>query len=114
MNSKAKGKAGENQASRFLESIGFEVLERNFRYDRGEIDLIALWQNELLVFVEVKMRSRSDFGEPEDFVTENQKTKIRDAADHYIHAINWEKDIRFDVISINEEGRLKHIEDAFY
>lgn len=114
MNSKAKGKAGENQASNYLEKAGYEVLERNFRHGRGEIDLIVLWKNELLVFVEVKMRSRTDFGEPEHFVDENQQYKIRDAADHYIDAINWQKDIRFDIISVDSKGQLNHIEDAFY
>ena len=113
MNSKAKGKAGENQASEFLESQGFEVLESNYRYGRGEIDLIALWENQLLVFVEVKMRSRSDFGMAEEFVSENQQSKIRDAADHYIHAINWQKDIRFDIITIDSSSQIRHIEDAF-
>ena len=109
MDSKAKGKEGENRACMYLEEMGYEVLERNFRHSRSEIDVIALLQNQLLVFVEVKMRSRADYGEPEHFVDENQQEKIREAADHYIHEINWEKDIRFDIISIEKSGELRHI-----
>ena len=114
MNTKIKGKEGENQAVRYLESRGVDVLERNFRHSRSEIDLIGLIDNSLLLFIEVKFRSRTDFGTAETFVSENQQDKIRSAADEYIHAINWQKDIRFDVITIDAMGGIEHFEDAFY
>lgn len=110
-----KGKAGELQASQHLESKGYEILERNYRYHKGEIDLIALWQNELLVFVEVKARSNMDFGDPETFVSPGQERLILEAAEDYIFAVNWKKDIRFDIIAIDlNTHQLEHIEDAFY
>jgi putative endonuclease len=108
------GKVGENRASEYLEANGYEILERNFRHKRAEIDLIVLWQNELLIFVEVKTRNNSNYGEPETFVTENQMLQIQSAADAYIHDINWEKDIRFDIVTINRKGEINHIHDAFY
>lgn len=113
MNTKTKGKYGEDLAVSYLKKKGFEVLERNFRQGRGEIDLIGLLDNELLVFFEVKLRKNNAFGEPETFVSENQQQKIFAAAEDYIYAINWQKDIRFDIISIQGKD-LAHIEDAFY
>ena len=94
---------------------GHEILERNFRHGRGEIDIISLLKNELLVFTEVKLRNQGKFGEPEEFVSEQQANRIIAVADHYIHAINWKKDIRFDVISVRSDtGEVKWFKDAFY
>ena len=62
MDNKTKGKKGEDLAKSHYQALGFEILEENYRYKRCEIDLIALLKEELLVFIEVKNRSRSDFG----------------------------------------------------
>jgi putative endonuclease len=110
---KAKGKQGEAMAQRYLESLGYEILEENYRHGRGEIDLIAL-KTPVLVFIEVKYRSNEAFGDPEDFVSDQQEKQIMAAAEEYIYAINWQKDIRFDIISIDRENRIRHIVDAFY
>ena len=110
--SKIKGKYGEGLAKSFLEERGFEIIEVNFRHGRSEIDIIAL-KDQLLVFVEVKMRSSSSLGDAESFASENQQNKIIDAAEEYIQGINWQKDIRFDIIAIHQET-LEHIKDAFY
>ncbi|WP_258103173.1 YraN family protein [Marinoscillum sp. MHG1-6] len=113
MKNQLLGKYGEDRAVSHLEEKGFEILERNYRHGRGEIDIIGLWKNQLLVFFEVKLRKNNAFGEPETFVTENQQQHIINAAEEYIHGINWKKDIRFDIIAI-KESELEHIEDAFY
>ncbi|MFT6882607.1 MAG: putative endonuclease [Marinoscillum sp.] len=113
MNTKSKGKYGEDLAVSFLEKKGFEITERNYRYGRGEIDLIGILDNKLLVFIEVKLRKGNTYGEPESFVSNAQQKLIIKAAENYLFAINWEKDIRFDIISITREEIL-HIEDAFY
>lgn len=112
MNSKSKGKYGEDLAVSYLENKGFEIIERNFRYHRSEIDLIGLLNNKLLVFFEVKLRKSDSFGEPEIFVTQNQQQKIMQAADEYIHGINWDGAVRFDIIAI-KGAHLEHIEDGF-
>ena len=114
MNSKNKGKYGEDLAVSYLRNKGFEIVERNYRHGRGEIDIIGIWQNELLVFFEVKLRKRDDYGEPEEFVSKAQERSIIDAAEEYIFGINWMKDIRFDIISIKHGEGIEHIEDAFY
>ena len=114
MDNKNRGKYGEDAARRYLNKLGYEVLEMNFRHRRAEIDIIALLENELLVFIEVKLRSRLDFGEPENFVSNAQKRMIIQAAEEYIYGINWHKDIRFDIITVNPKGEVEHFVDAFY
>lgn len=108
-----RGKYGEDLAVSYLEGKGFEVLERNYRHRKGEIDVIALYKNVLLVFVEVKLRKDAAYGMPEMFVSATQQRGVIEAADAYIHAINWQKDIRFDIIAISG-NEVYHIEDAFY
>ena len=109
------GKAGEQMAAELLEIKGFEIVARNFRYKRSEIDLIVSKEN-LLVFVEVKTRTNLDFGQPETFVTANQRRQIHAAAGEYIHQADWQHDIRFDIIAITPGSppQMLHIEDAFY
>lgn len=114
MNRKIKGNKGEAIAVEYLETAGYEVLEQNYRHGRSEIDIIALKNNSLLLFVEVKVRTREDFGTAETFVSEHQQNKIKEAAEEYIHAINWQKNIRFDIITVDGEGRIECFEDAFY
>lgn len=113
---KFKGKEGENLAAKFLTDKGYQILDRNYRHKRGEIDLIMRLEN-LLCFVEVKLRSRIDFGQPEDFVSQNQKDLIILTAENYTHEKGWVGDIRFDIIAITEKGaniEVKHFKDAFY
>lgn len=111
---KNKGKQGEEQAARYLQSLGWELLEENYRYGRAEIDLIFLEQDKTLVFVEVKTRKNERFGYVEETVSEAQQKKIYEAADDYIYAIKWQGDIRFDVVAIDESTlSLRHIPDAF-
>ena len=54
MENKVKGKLGEALAKKYLESVGIKIIEENYRYKRGEIDLIGITSNQLLVFIEVK------------------------------------------------------------
>jgi len=108
-----KGRKGEDIAVNYLLKKGFEILERNYRYKRAEIDIIAM-KNELIVFVEVKLRMDTSFGHPEKFVSENQQQLIISGADDYIEQIQWQGNIRFDIISINSINEIAYFEDAFY
>lgn len=111
-----RGNEGEQLAADFLAQMGFEIVERNYRYKRSEIDIIARIDN-WLIFVEVKTRSSSDFGHPEEFVDSRKRKKILEGADHYLQETNWQGNVRYDIVSINlTSGRPKvvHIEDAFY
>lgn len=113
MDSKTKGIRGEGIAKNHYEHNGYELLETNYRYKRAEIDFIALKDEAILVFVEVKNRSRTDFGEPETFVSPSQQERIKEAAEEYIFGINWKKDIRFDIVCVDAGGNIEIFEDAF-
>lgn len=109
------GKEGEKLAANYLVKKGFEVIERNYRYRRFEIDIIAKKGN-TLIFVEVKTRSGNYFGEPEEAVADKQAAQIMEAAENYILDIDWNGDIRFDIVSIlkRDESQITHFEDVFY
>ena len=116
VSNKEVGKKGEDEAANYLLAKGFEILERNFRFKRNEVDIIARLEN-LLVFVEVKIRSSNLYGYPESFVSEGQVERIMETAEEYQHLINWKGDIRFDIISVEKTGKklaINHFEDAFY
>lgn len=115
MNTKKIGDLGEDIAAEILTNKGYEILERNYRYKRSEIDLICLFSG-LLIFIEVKALHSSFFGHPEERVNQHKIKKVIEAAEDYIYAINWEKDIRFDILSIDLKNpkNFLHIEDAFY
>jgi putative endonuclease len=111
-----KGKEGEEFAASFLIEKGYEVVERNFRHKRSEIDLIVKKDN-WLIFVEVKFRTSDAFGYPEDFVDYKKSINIVDGAEQYTFDKNWQGNVRYDIVAIrNIHGQLeiKHIEDAFY
>lgn len=111
------GKKGEDLAARHLEGAGYEILERNWRFSRAELDIVCRKEG-ILVFVEVKTRSYTFFGEPAEFVRGKKERLIMDAANAYMASIGHEWQFRFDIISIvlSPDGRhrLEHVEDAFF
>ncbi len=113
MDRKTKGIEGEAIAKKHYEKLGCKILASNYRFKRAEIDIIALQNKQLLIFIEVKLRSRTDFGEPETFVSDAQQERIREAAEEYIFATNWNKDIRFDIVCIDANRNIQIFEDAF-
>ena len=113
MDHRSKGIQGEEIVKLHYQKKGFEILESNYRYGRAEIDLIVLDREKRLVFVEVKMRNRRDYGEPETFVSDAQQQRIKEAAEEYIFGINWQKDIRFDIACVDTEGKIELFQDAF-
>ncbi|MEL7146188.1 MAG: YraN family protein [Bacteroidota bacterium] len=112
MDRKIIGESGELQALHYLKKNGFQILERNYRYRKAEIDIICS-KGQTLIFVEVKKRKNSTYGHPETFVSANQQKQIINAADHYLYAIDWHHNIRYDIIAITGD-QLYHIRDAFY
>ena len=107
------GNYGENVAAEFLETKGFEILARNYRYRRCEIDIIARKEN-WTIFVEVKTRAYSYYGHPEEFVDSQQARRIFEAAEEFIYTTNWHGHIRFDIISVKPGvvPEIMHFEDA--
>lgn len=109
------GKRGEELAAAMLKKKGYSILERNWRFNGWEIDIIARTKKEI-VFIEVKTRSDDYFMRPEDAVDFNRRCRLTSAATAYInyHKINLAP--RFDVVAIvwNEERcEVNHIEYAF-
>lgn len=111
-----KGMMGEELASVYLEGKGYAILEKNWRFGREEIDIIAQ-EKETLVAVEVKTRGGSFFGEPEEFVNRQKQKNLIKAINAYIEKNNLELEVRFDIIGVILTGnnhRINHIEDAFH
>lgn len=117
-NSKSYGKTGEDLAERILIEAGFKIIKRNFRFGKGEIDIVAMDGN-CLVFVEVKYRRNLDFGEPEYSITKPKIRQLKRIAEayYYINKIE-DQECRFDVITIlgalKNNPKINHIKNAFY
>lgn len=110
------GKNGETLALEYLTANGFVVLHQNWRYQHYEIDIIAT-KDAKLHFVEVKTRSSSLYGHPEDSVTKKKFKYLQKAADEYLHQNPGYKWIRYDILSItfqkNKPPEYFFIEDVF-
>jgi len=112
------GETGEQIAARYLFKKGFRLLERNYRCDVGEIDLIAEDRG-TLVFVEVKTRKSLTSGAPEEAVDYEKRRKIGRAANWYLQPWQrWPPRVRFDVVGIelDEDDRIaaiRHTPAAF-
>ena len=111
------GLNGERLAEKFLTDKGYAVLHRNWRTGKKEVDLIAT-KGDILVFVEVKTRSRTDFGYPEEAVSQRKIDLLKAAAESFMDAHPQYEKIQFDVVSVyvvaNASADIVHFEDAFY
>lgn len=109
------GKKGEQQAADYLLENGYQILEKNYRYQKAEVDIIAV-KGKVLAVVEVKTRSTDFFGNPEEFVSAKKIKLLVKAVDHYINENQLDVEVRFDIVSIIENKNtfsIDHIEDAF-
>ena len=110
------GKAGEGIALALLEGKGYLILEKNWRWGKEEIDIIARDSN-FIVIVEVKTRTSNVFAEPEASVTKSKQRILIRAANAYVNYRRQYGEVRFDIITIiiRQEGEtINHIVDAFY
>ena len=96
MNNLNVGQWGEDLAVRHLEEKGYEILERNFRYKHGEVDIIA-FDDPLVVFVEVRTRQNDALVSGYFSVSKKKKQALRPVCDYYIRT-NDIQNYRFDVI----------------
>lgn len=116
MNKRRHGNIGEQIAVDYLVKKQYRILQRNYRFEHGEIDIIAD-DHGVLVFVEVKARRSKQYGDPEDAVTPSKRKQIRKTADGYLFENNIDdRECRFDVIAIEYDGgnsTIRHLEDAF-
>jgi putative endonuclease len=95
------GVIGEDLAARALERRGYAILERRYRTDRGEIDIVAQ-DGETLVFVEVKARADQEFGSAAECVTPAKQRRVARMAVEYLasHRVG-DRPCRFDVVAID-------------
>jgi putative endonuclease len=110
------GKKGEQLAVDFLIKNGYNILDRNYRFDRAEVDIIAK-KEEILSIIEVKTRTNIDFGNPEDFVTPKQIKNLVKAVNEYVTENDLDLEVRFDIVAIVKEKqsfKIEHLKDAFY
>ncbi|MDR1693227.1 MAG: YraN family protein [Oscillospiraceae bacterium] len=114
-----EGNRGEQVALQYLTNKGYTLLTSNFAAPFGEIDLIV-YNEEYLVFVEVKMRAKADYGHPLETVTPAKRRRVRKTAEYFLMS-NQHSTLqpRIDVIAINAPGggydelEIEHIENAF-
>ncbi len=111
------GQKGEELARTYLENKGYRIIVRNWRHGRAEVDLIAEIDN-TLVFVEVKTRSSTYFGQPDEFVGPKKEQQLATAACAYMDQVRYQGEIRFDIIAIiipvKATPEVNHIQDAFF
>ena len=117
---RGRGMHAEALAREYLKGKGLVCLQRNYRCRVGEIDLV-MGDGDDIVFVEVRFRSRNDFGSPAESVHRGKQARIIRAAQHYRQraSSHRERPCRFDVVSVSPYGangaqyRLEWITDAF-
>lgn len=114
LNKRQIGSQKETLAAGYLAQNGYEILERNYRTPRGEIDIIAQ-KDGYLVYVEVRYRSGDKYGDPLESVDGRKQRQIcKTAAWHYAEYGAAEgRPCRFDVIGIYADGRIRHVINAF-
>lgn len=109
----AIGQAYEEMAVSYLRLHGYEIIERNFRYRQGEIDIVAK-EKDTYVFCEVKYRTTAEGGYPEESVSAGKQRRICASALYYLQKKGLgDVSCRFDVICILGE-ELTHYRNAFF
>ncbi|MBO0591621.1 YraN family protein [Cellulophaga sp. E16_2] len=110
------GKLGEQYAINYLKKNGYEIREKNYRYLKAEVDIIAQLKD-TLVIVEVKSRSSGFIADLSDLIHQKKINLLVAAAHQYVTVNNLDVEVRFDIITIiklKEGFKINHIEDAFY
>ncbi len=116
MKSHDLGVEGENIAVRHLLSQGYTILERNWRYAKAEVDIIAA-KGKMLVAVEVKSRSSDVFGDPQGFIGRDKIRLLQKAIKAYVNLNRLDHEVRFDAMGIvMRDGKvtITHLKDAWY
>ena len=107
------GNWGERVAAKYLTNLGYEVIDTNYRFQKGEIDLITTFKNEI-VFFAVRTRRNEDFVEGEETISRYKENLLIETASHYIESKEIDLDARFDVIIVvgTKNPDIKHFEGA--
>ncbi len=113
---KKLGEKGETIAAAFLEKKGYKILFRNYKCHFGEIDIIAK-HKKIISFIEVKTRSTTKYGLPQEAVIPSKQAKISRVALEFIQRYKMEnRSARFDVVAVqllSDGHEVNLIENAF-
>ena len=111
------GKWGEEMAARYLLDNGYAILERDWRYQRRDLDIIAS-KDGILIIVEVKTRHNTAYTLPEEAVGYDKAKSIAISSNAYVKTHRINMPLRFDIIAVtgspDSDYTSKHIHDAFY
>ncbi len=112
-----RGQQAEDLACRYLQAQGLQLLERNYRCKRGELDLI-MKHKDSIVFVEVRSRNTLRFGGGMESVDRHKQSKLIACAQHYLqyHKLGANIPCRFDVVAVLTaagEDKTEWVKDAF-
>ena len=117
MSNKEIGIFGENTAVQHLLVLGYEILQRNWRYSHLEIDIIAS-KDKRLHIIEVKTRTSIEFGYPEQFINKQKMQFLKNAAAHFQYEYPQWKYLQFDVAALllmpSKEWDLLFITDVYF
>ncbi len=110
------GKLGEQMAVDFLQKNGYIIYERNYRYLKAEIDIIAR-KGDMLTIIEVKSRTEGFVQDISEVISKKKIKLLVMAADHYVQKTGAKEEVRFDLITIIKKNgglNLEHVKNAFY
>ena len=110
------GKEGEEIAARYLQEHGYTIQDRDWHCGHKDLDLVVT-KDDTIVFVEVKTRTGTGWGNPQDFVNNRKIQSIVRSADAYLRLNQINMDVRFDIVSVvteNGDFKVEHIEQAFF
>lgn len=115
LSKKEIGDRGEELAVRRLKRLGYKILDRNFSvHGVGELDVVAV-EGDYLCFVEVRLRSREDYGTPAQTVDAGKRRRLIHTAEIYMQNNGLSgRLVRFDVAEVYGDGRVELIKDAFW
>jgi len=109
------GKKGEQLAVDYLVQHNYKIIARNYRFLKAEVDIIVQ-KEDILAAVEVKTRSTSDFGNPQDFINPKKIKLLVSAMDNFVVENDLDVEVRFDIIAIVKQKnafQIEHLKDAF-
>ena len=110
------GHEGEDIAAEYLKQQGYSIQDRDWHCGHKDLDLVVTKDN-VIAFVEVKTRSGTEWGDPQDFVTDRKIRSIVHSADAYLRLNQINMEVRFDIVSVvidKGEFKVEHIEQAFF
>ncbi len=102
-----KGRDGEDRAAAFLEKAGYRVVRRNLRLPGGEIDLVCR-DRDVIVFVEVKLRTNGRFGSALGAVNGAKRDTLRRLAADFVQIVAPNAHFRFDVVAVDGDRMTLH------